>query len=173
MPFERFMRQRAPRTPDPAVTIQKRGTLSLNAAAYIALGSPEAIELLYDREQRLIALCGIEASSESAYPLRPMGTGSTWLASGKAFMNYYGIEVGTAQRYNGRMEDDLLIVDLKEPGTDVSIDRDRKPQPTSERSPDEAGSARTDLDRTGALPHSSGLGSLSPPRASGGDPHGP
>jgi hypothetical protein len=156
MPFERFMRQRAPRTPDPAVTIQKRGTLSLNAAAYVALGSPEAVELLYDREQRLMALRGIEASAESAYPLRPMGTGSTWLASGKAFMNYYGIDVGTAQRYNGRMEDDLLIVDLKEPGTDVSIDRDRKPPPTSERSPNGLAAPSQSGEETRPLPQTGG-----------------
>jgi hypothetical protein len=121
MPFETFMRQRAPVTGDPTVTIQKRGTLSLNVPAYVALGSPDAVELLFDREQRLMALRAVDPSAESAYPIRPLGRGSTWLVSGKAFMKFYGIETGGARRWAGRIEDGLLILDLKEPGTDVSI----------------------------------------------------
>ena len=56
MPFEIYKRQRAPASIEPAVTIQKRGTFSLNSAAYAVLGSPKAVELLYDRERELIGL---------------------------------------------------------------------------------------------------------------------
>jgi hypothetical protein len=121
MSFETFRRQRAPTTRDPAVTIQKRGTLSLNLPAYAALGQPEAIELLFDRGQRLMGLRGVDPSADSAYVVRPLGRGnSTWLVSGKAFMNYYGIDTEVARRWTGRLEDDLLVLDLKEPGTEVS-----------------------------------------------------
>jgi len=94
------------------------------------VGSPEAIELLYDVRSALVALRGVDASPESAYPLRALGRGNTWLASGKAFMKYYGIRVGTARRWIGRIEDDLLIVDLKEPASTFRSDKDRKPKTT-------------------------------------------
>jgi len=35
-------------------------------------------------------------------------------------MNYYGIDTEVARRWTGRLEDDLLVLDLKEPGTEVS-----------------------------------------------------
>lgn len=133
MSFETFMRQRAPVTGEPSVTIQKRGTLSLNVPAYSALGSPEAVELLFDRDQRLMALRAVDPSAESAYPIRPLGRGSTWLVSGKAFTKYYGIETGSAHRWTGRVEDGLLIVDLKEPGTDVSMGRSQDADTDLER----------------------------------------
>jgi len=131
MSFETFMRQRAPVTGDPSVTIQKRGTISLNTPAYTALGRPEAIELLFDRDQRLMAMRGVDPEAPSAYPIRPLGRGSTWLVSGKAFMNYYEIPTGTATRWPAKAEPDgLLVIDLKEPGTVVSGNRlqERSPQ---------------------------------------------
>jgi len=127
MAFETFKRQRAPITGDPAVTIQKRGTLSLNVPAYKALGSPEAVELLYDRDQNLMGLRKVDPATDHAYIVRPLGKGgSNWLISGKAFTTYYGISIGVARRWLGRMEDDLLVFDLKEPGTEVAPNRTRE-----------------------------------------------
>jgi hypothetical protein len=138
MAFETFMRQRVPISAEPSVTIQKRGTLSLNVPAYAALGEPEAVELLYDRERDLMALRKAESGTDSAYVVRPLGKGnSTWLISGKAFTSYYGIKTGIARRWSGRFEDGLLIVDLSVPGVDVSGNRNRQhaPEPqASERS---------------------------------------
>ncbi|HEY1834907.1 MAG TPA: hypothetical protein VGG08_10745 [Solirubrobacteraceae bacterium] len=127
MAFETFMRQRARATDDPAVSIQKRGTFSLNGAAYEALGSPEAIELLYDRDRKLVAMRAVDPAAESAYPLRALGKGRTWLASGKAFMNYYGLAVDHARRWVAQVEDGMLILNMNEEGTDVSLGRDREP----------------------------------------------
>jgi hypothetical protein len=124
MAFETFKRQRAPISVDPAVTIQKRGTLSLNGAAYRALNEPEAVELLYDRDQKLMGLRKAEPSTGHAYVVRPLGKGgSNWLISGKAFTTYYDIPIGVARRWAGHVENDLLIVDLKEPGLEVTSNR--------------------------------------------------
>jgi hypothetical protein len=132
MAFETFKKQRAALTDDPAVTIQKRGTLSLNAPAYAVLGNPEALELLYDRESRLVALRKADASSDDAYIVRPLGRGkSTWLVSGKAFTRYYGIETENARRWPARMDDDMLVIDLKEPGKETSSNRDASEQARS------------------------------------------
>lgn len=120
MAFETFKRQRAPVTPDPAVTIQKRGTLSLNAAAYAGLDSPEAVELLYDRDRQLIGMRKADSGTEHAYMVRPLGRGgNSWLISGRAFTTYYGIPTDTAHRWAAQMDGDMLVVDLKEPGIEV------------------------------------------------------
>lgn len=124
MGFETFKRQRAPVTAEPAVTVQKRGTLSMNAAAYAALESPEAVELLYDREERLMGLRKIDPSAEHAYMVRPLGRGgNSWLISGRAFTVYYGIPTDTARRWLGRVEDGLLVVDLKAASVQVTGNR--------------------------------------------------
>ena len=127
MPFETFKRQRAPVSPDPAITIQKRGTLSLNHAAYDALDSPEAVELLYDRDEHLIGLRKVDPSTHHAYVVRPLGRGgSNWLISGRSFTGYYGIPTETARRWAARMDDAMLVVDLKESGTEVTGTRSRE-----------------------------------------------
>ena len=40
--------------------------------------------------------------------------------SGKAFLSYYGIPRDEARRWSAAMRDDMLVVDLKQPGTDVT-----------------------------------------------------
>ena len=124
MTFEVFKKQRVSPSDDPAVTIQKRGAISLNKAAYLALESPEALELLYDRESKLLGLRKADPKSEDAYPVRPLGrSDSTWLVSGKAFASYYGIETDVARRRMALLEDGILVLDLKEPGKETSSNR--------------------------------------------------
>jgi hypothetical protein len=118
--FETFKRGGMPSRGEPAVTIQKRGALSLNAAAYETIGSPGYVELLYDREERRI---GIRASdlSPHAYVVRGVGENeATHVVSGKAFLNYYEIPRGVARRWIAEEQDGILVIDLKQPGTDVS-----------------------------------------------------
>lgn len=126
MAFETFKRQRAPVTQEPAITIQKRGTLSGNRPAYEALDSPEAVELLFDRDERLIGIRKADPSTEHAYVVRPLGKGSTWMVSGTAFVAYYGIDTEVARRWTAQVEDDVLVVDLKQPGAEVTSNRTRK-----------------------------------------------
>lgn len=131
MGFEVFQRQRAPVTTDPTITIQKRGNISVNIPAYIALGSPQSVELLYDREQRLMAIRKVQPSAQSAYVMRPLSTQrkteqppSSYLVSGIAFTTYYGIPTDVARRWVAEaQEDDTLVVDLKQPGMEVTSNR--------------------------------------------------
>ncbi|HEX3359599.1 MAG TPA: hypothetical protein VHS74_01290 [Solirubrobacterales bacterium] len=124
MPFETFKRQRAIQTTEPAVTIQKRGTFSLNSPAFEALGNPEYLELLYDRQERLIGLRKADSSVPHAYLVRPLGKGgTTQMVSGTAFLAYYGIEFDTARRWIAQLQDDVLVIDLKEPGVEVTGSR--------------------------------------------------
>ena len=119
-----FRRQRAPLSGEPSVTIQKRGTFSINVHAYQALESPEAVELLYDRNERILGLRKVDPQSEFAYLVRPLGKGnSTWLISGMAFTAHYGIPTQHAHRWDGRLEDNVLMFDLKQPGVEVTAGR--------------------------------------------------
>lgn len=133
MAFETFKRQRVPVTREPAVTIQRRGNLSLNPAAYDALDKPEAVELLYDRDANLVALRKTQPGSEFAYIVRALSknSGSTWLISGMAFAAYYDINTEIARRWIGRVEGDLLVLDLNQPGVEVSGNRSRIRMPAS------------------------------------------
>lgn len=121
MPFETFKRNRMPSTGKPAVTIQKRGALSLNTAAYEALGCPKHVALLYDRDEQLIGMRRVNATTPHAYVVRGVGNNqATHVVSGKAFLSYYGIPREVARRWTAQIEDDLLVVDLKQPGFEVT-----------------------------------------------------
>jgi hypothetical protein len=118
MPFETFTRQRR-MDQQPYVTLQKKGSISLNRAAFEALNNPEAVELLYDREANLMALRPVDSSVEHSYTVRaPAGSHGTWLVAGGAFASYYDIDISASARRAARVEGDLLIVDLNDPGVD-------------------------------------------------------
>jgi hypothetical protein len=118
MPFETFTRQRRAGR-QPFVTLQKKGIISLNRAAFEALNHPEAVELLYDRDGHLMALRHVDSSVEHSYAVRsPAGNRGTWLVAAGAFASYYEIDISASVRRPARIEDDLLIVDLNDPGVD-------------------------------------------------------
>ena len=126
MPFETFSRRHMRPGGEPFLTIQRKGVFSLNRAAFEALGSPDAVELLYDSEARLIGLRKVDGGLEHAYAVRRLGRGgteSTFLVSGTAFTNYYGIETPASIRRSGRMEGDMMVIDLNDPGTEVKSNR--------------------------------------------------
>ena len=123
--FEVFKKRLVPLAKAPYVTIQKRGTMSFNAAAHAALGSPDAIELLFDRDEQIIGVRGVEPTVEHAYPLRmmPGKHESGFIVSGTAFTKFYGISTEVSTRYPAQIVDDVLCIDLKQPGTEVTSNR--------------------------------------------------
>ncbi|MCA1670963.1 MAG: hypothetical protein LC799_01725 [Actinobacteria bacterium] len=123
--FEVFTRRMVPLAEKPYVTIQKRGNLALNRSAHAALGEPAAVELLYDPENKIIGLRAVEVGVEHAYPLRSQGGKDVgpYLVAGMAFTKYYGIDTTTARRFPATMDEDVLCVDLNQPGTVVSSNR--------------------------------------------------
>ena len=122
MPNWRKLDRRARPTPGkPTVGIQGGGrNLSLNRAAVEALGSPEAVELLYDPDESLI---GIRAAPKTVatFPVVGLARGaSTCLIAATALVKAMGIDAAEAKRYDAQMIDDILTVDLK---TGVSASR--------------------------------------------------
>ena len=105
---------------EPSVSIQRSGTISLNHAAFTLAGEPEAVELLYDPDEKVIGMRPISTSEPYAFPVRRQQASRSYLIAGQAFTSYFGLRTDTALRYSARMIDDVLTVDLKKEGAKVA-----------------------------------------------------
>jgi len=128
MGFEVFEKSSAPIATVPAATIQKRGLISLNRSAYQALGNPEAVELLWDAERKIIGFRPAPLENPNAYPARPQSTKSDRgpvLIAGNLFTRYIGLDTTEARRWVPTVEDGILCIDLNTPGQRVTSNRSR------------------------------------------------
>ena len=121
-----FDKRSRPLGNDAFVTIQRRGTFSFNAAARAGIDDPEAVELLFDVDERLIGFRPVETSNPRAYSLRKQGNSSNWMLAGQAFTKTFAIDTSTAMRYPAKVIDGVLVVDLKQPGSDATGTRLKK-----------------------------------------------
>lgn len=112
--FEEFDRNSRPIRSDPAITIQTKGVFSLNQAAFNALGEPEAVVLLMDRESRIMAFRPATLKESNAYRLRPVPRGKSYMVAGKAFCDRYEIPMDKSRNYVAEKQGDLLTVDLRQ-----------------------------------------------------------
>lgn len=118
--WEVFDKRATPATPEPMVTIQKDALISFNRAAYEALGEPEAVELLYDRTDKIIGMRPTNKHSKHAYTVRKQGSSSSYLVSGRAFISHYRIDLGnTSRRYEAQMFGNVLGIDLNRESIEV------------------------------------------------------
>lgn len=121
MPFEEFDKRAATASKNPFVTIQRRGPFSLNRAAVELMGNPEAVVLLYDKEEERIGFRPEPLTNPRALPVRPQGkNASTFMLAGQAFAQYYDLDTSVARRYAVEMKGDLLVLDLKAQSVDVT-----------------------------------------------------
>jgi len=132
MGFEVFDKRMAPLAKASSVTIQKRGIFSINKAAHKLIGEPATVELLFDRENQIVALR--ESDQPHAYAIRPQSarkdTGQV-VMSATAFTQFYEIDTSISRRYKPYEQDGMLCIDLKGPSVEVVGNR-------SKRAPDES-----------------------------------
>lgn len=123
--FETFTRRLVPLSKNPRLTIQKRGAISLNSAAYVALGSPAAVELLFDRQRCVVGLRPVDPRCEHAYPVRPTGGhgSAPFVVSALAFLRYYEINRDASRRWDAYLDDGILCADVGAIGTPVTSNR--------------------------------------------------
>lgn len=114
MAFEVFTRETAAVSGKAFVSIQKKGIIALNRAAYVLIGEPAAVELLYDHERHLVGLRAVEGKPEHAQDVRPTAKGA-YLVSAARFTNHYGIPTEEGHRWPAQMEQDILCVDISKP----------------------------------------------------------
>lgn len=133
--FEVFTRRMVPLAKKPFVTIQKRGTISLNAAAYAALGSPPAVELLFDPVEKVVGFRPTDEEAEHAYAVRAQSNKEVgpYIVSGTAFVNYYNIDTTVSRRWTAEVLDGILCIDLKQDGTVVTSNRNNRKGPGVDR----------------------------------------
>jgi hypothetical protein len=128
MAFEVFDKRSAPMQGTPSVTLQKRGILSINAAAHALIGKADVVELLFDAERRVMALRPA-APSPTAYQVRgPSKTGQV-LLSVTAFTHAFGIDTEDSRRYEPFVEDGMLCIDLNGPSTVIRGNRSKDTDP--------------------------------------------
>lgn len=129
MAFEVFDKRLTPLTKAPTVTIQKRGVMSLNRAAHALIGDADTVELLYDRDERVVGIRPTSDDVPHAYPVRPQSANKATgplLIAGTAFVQYYGIDTTTSRRWSPTVQDGILCIDLKEGGTPIVGNRSSK-----------------------------------------------
>lgn len=128
MAFKVFDKRSAPMRSTPSVTLQKRGILSINAAAHALIGKADVVDLLFDAERRVMALRPA-APSPTAYKVRgPSKTGQV-LLSVTAFANAFNIDTDDSRRYEPFVEDGMLCIDLNGPSTVIQGNRSKDTDP--------------------------------------------
>jgi hypothetical protein len=128
--FQRFTSDLIARRREPWVTLTKRGTISLNPAAYALLDNPVAVVLLYDEENAIVGLRASGGREPGArYVRSPKGKeAGPYLISAMAYIRFYAIPVDESRRWIAYLEDEVLCVDLREPGSPVSSNRAKSSQ---------------------------------------------
>ena len=98
-------------------TLINRGLISLNRAAFRAMGQPKAVTLLFDQMNHLIGLRPAGALAKNAIPLvQRKDSGGSYRLRAKKFCNYYQISTDHAMVFKNiqRLDDGTLILPLKE-----------------------------------------------------------
>ncbi len=94
------------------VTLQKAGIIVLSPEAWDALGSPEAVELLFSQERRAVGIRAAAPDAAHAYRTRKVASTLGRLVTAKAFFTAYGIALEKAQRFPATMNGAMLTVPL-------------------------------------------------------------
>lgn len=124
MGFEVFDQRRTPMKGAPSVTIQKSGTISINAPAHAMIDAPEIIELLFDPDRQVVAFRETEASPCSYRMRISPGSGQAQVAA-VSFLRHYQIEHETSRRYEPCVEDGMLCVELQGASSQVHGNRSK------------------------------------------------
>lgn len=79
-------------TKAPTASIHSKGVIALNALCLQKMGEPQAVQMLYNAEQRVIALRPVPEGAPYSMPVRFPNRGSrSAVVSAKAFLDSYGI----------------------------------------------------------------------------------
>ena len=120
--FEEFDRKQAGNPQVPSVTLTSRGAISFSFSAWELIGSPEAVKLLYDPDERIAAFKPAKKGERNAYVIRENRSVRTVMAT--AFCAHIGVkDSGESRRWPLYVEDGIGCIDLKQPGDLVTSGR--------------------------------------------------
>jgi hypothetical protein len=128
--FEEFSREdsRASRE-GPMFTLQARGLISLNQAAFTALDKPDAVALLYDTAENIVAMRKVPKSHQNAYTVRKQQQAQSYVVGAQGFIAHYGIPTQRARRFPGHDYGQGAWGFALQEGTVVQNRRGRRPGP--------------------------------------------
>lgn len=96
----------------PSITIQQRGVISINRAAYDLLQRPEWVRLGYRAEDHSIEIRACAPGEEGATLVRKQPHTSAHYVAGLAFTHWHGIDTTVARAYTPTLEDGAFYLDL-------------------------------------------------------------
>ena len=108
--WEEFTHKTDYRTEMVRISLNGRGQFHLNQKAVDELGGCDAVVLMFERSERLIALRPSSADVEHAYRLSHHGSSSNYYIRARSFCNYYGIRISDSIVFNDVIIEDGLIV---------------------------------------------------------------
>ncbi len=78
---------------EPRVTLGHKGTFYLNGIAYELLGSPAAVEMLFDGNRRIIGMRPIDPRKRNAFSVKHHGKGGSYKRiSAAAFCRHFRLK---------------------------------------------------------------------------------
>lgn len=113
--FEIYVKGSTPPTRGPRISILKRGAISFNEAAFGMLGSPGAVQLLFNPESRVAGVRAVEEQHPSAHPVRTNQGARSYVVGCGGFLQHFSIPYDHSRRYTPRFEANTLFIDVDAP----------------------------------------------------------
>jgi hypothetical protein len=94
------------------VSLRANSIIGISKAAHEMLGSPNAVQLLFDRKLRRIGMKPVDREAERVAhcPYYLLHGGQTIQC--KVFLEHYGVPLEETTRYTPKLIDGVLVVDL-------------------------------------------------------------
>lgn len=120
------------------VSLSKRSIFAINQLGYEALDKAEAVELLYDKVNKLIGMRKCSLELPNAFKLRQQGKSKSYYVRARAFCTFYKIKVKNTVVFDDVEvdEDGILTLDMTKT-TDVSPRKARTTQAESKEESNE------------------------------------
>jgi hypothetical protein len=82
------------------VTLGPKKAIMLNEKAYEALGSPAAVEFMFEENHKIIGLKPIDPRKDNAFPIKPKKGSRHHVIRAAAFCTHVGIKVDRTVLFN-------------------------------------------------------------------------
>ncbi len=95
------------------VSVRSDGTIGINKVAYEMLGSPDAVQLMFDPKLRRIGLKPVERDTDRAvHSSYYLLNRAQHLLPARRFCEHYGVPLGETRRYTPKLIDGVLVIAL-------------------------------------------------------------
>jgi hypothetical protein len=98
------------------ISINKNMVLRLNPYAREILGKPDAVLLMFDKKESVIALAPTHANDPDRFDLKSKSNGQDWVVHTAPFCRHHNITVEQTERFvkPGLTREGYLTLDLKQ-----------------------------------------------------------